>query len=118
MKRSLVSLAAMAAAGAARPTMVSLFGVAEAPATTMRAPRIGPLLNDPDPSGIEAIRAAIAEEIVRAHVAAGPGPLMVPGQRVGNTMRLHPWQEDAITMMRAHATTPLAWPAGWGNGLP
>lgn len=88
MKRTLISLAAMAAAGAAQAqSSVTLFGRPEAVTLTIRPiERIGPLLNDPDTAGMCELREAMAREIHQM--------LSVPAQQIGKTAHA----EDMVSL--------------------
>jgi hypothetical protein len=116
VKRSLISLAAMAAAGAARAqTGVTLFGVVDARPVEFTPARIGPLLHDPDPEALEAIRHAVMTELRRLEderrsQAAPSSAFAVGSYQAGKTMRLHWWQEETLRKARAQPRGIINWP--------
>lgn len=98
MKRSLLSLAAMAVAGnaPAQPS-VSLFGRVD---LTPRPPARITL----EPS--EAFWAGLDVAAPRADSEV----VVVGSVQAGKTMRLHWYQEEALAAMRKHASAAMLWP--------
>lgn len=110
MKRSLVSLAAMAVAGAVKPQeVVSLFGAVDLRTPTLTPAELAAWSRVCPPSttipwgrdwGAGWGRGWGADEDV----------LVVGAHQSGKTMRLHWYQEEALAAMRTHAAHTIPWP--------
>lgn len=112
MRRTLVSLAAMAAAGAARAQPPApLFGRPEPTPVELPVPRIGPLLYDPDSAAMQELRQALDREIQKV--------MADPSQKIGKTqyatMELRKHQVLALRWAEEHQPLTSSWPAGWGK---